>query len=166
MIELHNTLPEADNLPNNPTEYVKTVKKLDNHFIPRQNKRYERHIFRSCSQNETESTGQYVSQPWQLATTCEFHDTQDEIVDQVIDRCNSKKLRKRLLKERDLTLDKLLEIALVIEAADHQSVKYESTRMTTMSTALVVDHHDILRVEFREYRPPKSWPASNVEMTT
>ena len=38
MIELHNTLPEPENLPDNPTEYTKTVKKLDNHFIPRQNK--------------------------------------------------------------------------------------------------------------------------------
>ena len=69
MIELHNTSPEHENLQNNSTEYTKTVKKLDSHFIPKQNKRYERHVLRSCSQNNTESTRQYVSPRQQLATT-------------------------------------------------------------------------------------------------
>ena len=60
-----------------------------------------------------------------LSKTCEFHDNKDEIVDQIIEKCKSKKLRKRLLKEHELTLDKLLEIAMIMETTDRQSGQYD-----------------------------------------
>uniref|UniRef100_A0A7M5XNH5 Endonuclease n=1 Tax=Clytia hemisphaerica TaxID=252671 RepID=A0A7M5XNH5_9CNID len=130
--------------------------------------RYERHVFRSCSQNNTESTGQYVSRLRQLATTCEFHDTQDEIVDQVIGGCNSKKLRKRLLKEHNLSLDKLLEIALVLETADHQSVKYDTGKPHQHNKPVEEESDDaddgdnVNRISDR--RPPR-YPKSRISKT-
>ena len=98
---------------------------LDNHFIPKQNKRYERHIFRSSHQKSDETISQYVTRLRTLSKSCEFPDVNDELVDQVIEKSHSKKLRKRLLKERDLTLDKLLELSLIIENADRQAEKYD-----------------------------------------
>jgi len=60
-LELFDTLPEPENLPDNATEYQKAIIKLDNHFLLRQNKRYKRHKFRTCVQTDTESTSQYVT---------------------------------------------------------------------------------------------------------
>ena len=76
------------------------------HISKKQNKRYERyerHIFRQCSQEDEETVTQYATRLSTLSKTCEFHDNKDEIVDQIIEKCKSKKLRKRLLKEHELT---------------------------------------------------------------
>ena len=45
--------------------------------------------------------------------------------DQFIDKCLSKPLRRRLLREPDLKLDKLLAIARATEAADRQAAMME-----------------------------------------
>ena len=124
--EIHSTLTEPA-VTDTTTVYDVACTALDNHFLPKQNKRYERHIFRSNSQMQDESISQYVTRLRTLAKSCEFPDVDDELVDQVIEKCYSKKLRKRLLKERDLTLDKLLEISLIIESADRQAIHYEDS---------------------------------------
>lgn len=64
-----------------------------------------------------------------LAKTCEFHDTSDEIVDQVIEKCCSKKLRKRLLREPNIDLDKMLEIAQISETTDRQVKQYTNNKL-------------------------------------
>ena len=51
---------------------------------------------------------QYVIQIRTLDITCHLRDPTDKIVDKVIEECNSKKLREWLLKEHELTLEKLL----------------------------------------------------------
>ena len=48
------------------------------------------------------------------------------MVDQIIEKCCSNKLRKRLLRENDLKLAKLLELAQIIEATDKQAQQYSS----------------------------------------
>ena len=62
-----------------------------------------------------------------LAKTCEFADAPDTIVDQIIEKCTSSKLRKRLLREKDLTLDKTLEIAQIMESTDRLMEKYNNS---------------------------------------
>ena len=79
------------------------------------------------AQKESEPISQYVTRLRTLGKTCEFHDIDDEIVDQIIEKCASRKLRKRLLKEQDLALLKLCQIATIIEAADHQAEQYTNT---------------------------------------
>lgn len=59
--------------------------------------------------------------------TCEFGDTkEDAIRDQIIDKCKSYDLRRRFLREKDLKLDKLLDIGRSYEAADMCAAKMES----------------------------------------
>ena len=116
-----------ETLPSNSeaTTYKQVCDLLTQHFTPKKNKRYERHIFRLCGQTSDENINQYVTKLRGMAKFCEFHDQSDEIVDQVIEKCHSNKLRKRLLKEADLTLDKLIETAQVIEATDLQIQQYD-----------------------------------------
>ena len=116
---------------NDPVDtYERLVQALDKYFLPKQNKRYERHIFRQCNQKEDESIAQYATRLAILAKTCEFADVQDEIVDQVIEKCRSHKLRKRLLRETELDLTKTIKIAQIAEAMEVQSREYKKD-MTT-----------------------------------
>ena len=41
-------------------------------------------LFHGCSQTENETISQYVTRLRRLAKTCDFADTNDELVDQVI----------------------------------------------------------------------------------
>lgn len=162
--ELFDTLPEPD-LPAETNVYKIACTKLDTYFLPRKNKRYERHVFRTCVQKDTnESIAQYVTRLRSLAKTCEFHDTDDEIVDQVIEKCNSRKLRKRLLKEHDLTLAKLCEIAAIIEAADHQAEQYKNTQPTDTIVNDESDNDEVNRISNRTHRI--RFPKSSISRQT
>ena len=67
-----------------------------------------------------------------LIKTCNYAaDIQnDAIRDQVIDHCYSSKLRKRLLRERELTLEKLQDI----EAAEQQSAEFENASVNRVTS--------------------------------
>lgn len=84
--------------------YKDTVEALMAHFF---NKRYERVLFRQINQEARESSDNFVTRLRKLAESCDFHDVEDAIVDQFIEKCCSSSLRRKLLQEQDLTLEKL-----------------------------------------------------------
>ena len=94
---------------------------LDNYFSPKENKRFERFKFRQLSQESSENVDSFVTKLKKLASTCEFADISDAIIDQVIEKCSSSKLRRKLLETDDLTLDKLLSIARAMELSESQA---------------------------------------------
>ena len=68
----------------------------------------------------------YVTRLRTLSKTCEFGTSLDEMIrDQIIEKCASNALRRRLLRERELTLDNLLLIARSFELADRQALEIE-----------------------------------------
>ena len=100
---------------------------MKTYFKPKANVPYERHVFRQSSQKEDETVEQYATRLKKLALTCEFGDTkEDAIRDQIIDKCKSYDLRRRFLREKDLKLDKLLDIGRSYEAAGMCAAKMES----------------------------------------
>ena len=106
------------------TDYKTAVDKLNQYFPPRKNTSYNRHIFRQEKQKEGETISQFVTRLRQLAIFCDFpaESIDSFIQDQVIDNCSSTKLRTKLLAERDLTLDRMLDIAAqAMEASESQS---------------------------------------------
>ena len=113
--EIFSTLPE----PLDTLELVLTV--LETYFSPQVNIRYERVLFRQIKQESGETTDSYVTRLRKLAETCEFHDADDAILDQVIEKCYSSELRRKALQEKNLTLDKLLQLARAMEAANRQA---------------------------------------------
>ncbi len=107
-------------------DYDVALTKLNDYFTPKKNVPYERHIFRQAVQEQGESVDSFVSRLKQLAVTCDFGDHKDDFIrDQVIDKCTSTALRRRLLREKDLTLSILQDIARTMEAADQQAAKME-----------------------------------------
>ena len=93
------------------TVYEITKRTLTQHFTPHSNIPYERHVFRSMSQQTSESVEQFISRLRIQAETCEFGDrvaVNEQIPDQVIDKCLSHSLRRKLLeKGRTLELDRV-----------------------------------------------------------
>ena len=67
---------------------------LDKYFESKVNVRYERFI------TIIRVTGFIFTRLRKLASTCEFHDVEDVSIDQIIEKCSSHKLRKKLLQEK------------------------------------------------------------------
>ena len=99
--------------------YEETLKILEEHFVPKKNVSYERHLFRQLAQNTDETTDQFVCRLRQRSVNCDFGVTEnDQIRDQLIDKCQSTHLRRKLLEKEKLTLDDALKIARAQEAVE------------------------------------------------
>ena len=88
----------------------------------------ERHQFCQAKQEESETTHQFVTRFFQLSENCTFGTSKEEqIRDQLIDKCRSHDLRKKLLAVNGkLTLEKARDFARSMEAAEIQVRSIES----------------------------------------
>ncbi|KAL9986226.1 hypothetical protein ACROYT_G000337 [Oculina patagonica] len=109
--------------------YQKVKATLNKYFKPQANVPYERLCFRETSQLANETIEQFVTRLRQKAQTCEFGDgaaVDEQIRDQVISKCLSHELRRKLLqKGRALTLPQLREIARSMEESEKQARSIE-----------------------------------------
>ena len=114
-------------LPGDLSKYEDATVALTNYFQPSSNVPYERHVFRSTEQRESETIEQYVTRLRQKAETCDFNDMEQQIRDQVIEKCSSNILRKKFLeKGKDLTLTILREIARAYETSAAQVANFSN----------------------------------------
>ena len=117
--DIYETLTEVQG---DDDEYVNAVRALDDYFQPRTNIPYERHLFRQLHQRDNESVDQFVTRLRQQADFCSFEDQKDDnIRDQLIDKCKSAILRKQLLEKREVSLLQALEMARAKEVAERQA---------------------------------------------
>ena len=115
-----------ETLPDTGEDYKTALEKLNEHFNPSKNIPFERHVFRQATQGPEESIDAFVTRLRTLARTCQFDTSLDGMIrDQVIEKCTSNALRRRLLREQDLTLNNLLSIARSFELADRQALEIE-----------------------------------------
>ena len=98
--EIFETLPTIE-AGEELNEYEAAVKMLDEYFLPKANIPYERHVFRQMKQESSESVDQFVIRLTHQAENCNFGSQQTkQIRDQVIDRCRSSGLRRKLLERK------------------------------------------------------------------
>ena len=95
---------------------------------------YERYIFKQGSQRKDENTINFVTRLKSLAETCNFTNTSDAVKDQFISSCCSKKLKQKLLREKDINLEKCIEIA-----RDSEIAKVQADEMKTNEESLPVN---------------------------
>ena len=114
-------------LDNTGEDYDAAIKVLDEQFLVKKNIAFERHVFRQTMQNVGESIDNYVMRLKSMVKSCEFdkYSNDEAIKDQLIDKCTSKRLRRSLLKEPNLTLEKAREIARIMEATEEQAAAIE-----------------------------------------
>lgn len=108
-------------------EYIAALTMLDRKFLPQVNESYERHRFRRMKQTEDETVEQYIVRLKYQASLCNFGARiDDDIRDQVIDGCRSSEIRTKLLERgRDLTLERVREIAAAYEMSHRQAKDIE-----------------------------------------
>ena len=115
--------PGAGEEENEATEFDKTVLTLNAYFVTKINEPYERHVFRNIAQQEGETVDQFIAKLRKQAENCNFANADVDIRDQVIDKCRSSALRRKLLGKENLTLKKVQDLARAMEAVDLQSKK-------------------------------------------
>ena len=129
MQDVYFTFPPARQPGQGETVYTVAIEQLDQYFTPQVNVPYKRHTFRMMTQLPTESVDQFVTRLREKVDCCEFGETADEnIRDQVIEKCLSNRLRRKLLEGgRNLTLHDLETIARAMEASDRQVGNIENS---------------------------------------
>ena len=109
MQDVYYTFPEAQEPGEGETVYTAAMEQVDQYFMPQVNVPYERHLFRTIAQLPAHERAEY----------CEFS---ENIRDQVVKKCVSKRLQRKILeKGRELTLEQLQNTARSMEASDRQA---------------------------------------------
>ncbi|XP_063412611.1 uncharacterized protein K02A2.6-like [Mytilus trossulus] len=122
--DVYYTLVERDP-GEHETVYEVTVEILNNHFTPQVNNSFHRNQFRAMEQKPQETIEQYITRLRQKVIYCNFGNVDEAICDQVIDKCSSKRLRRKLLERHNVTLHQLSETAQAMEAAEKQATSIE-----------------------------------------
>ena len=87
------------------------LKVLENYFLPKRNVVYERYVFNSCIQVPEETVDCYVNRLRKLAASCQFGALAEEMIrDRLVIGIQDKGTKARLLREKDLSLDKALDM--------------------------------------------------------
>ncbi|XP_023312364.1 uncharacterized protein K02A2.6-like [Anoplophora glabripennis] len=122
--EIYYNLPGAHVSMVNPGDidvYKIAVEKLDNYFAPKQSKIYERHIFRLLKQEPEEKLEKFLVRLRNQAEKCKFSNPEENLMDQIVEKCYSADLRKKILTIGDtITLDTIITEANAIEAVGRQ----------------------------------------------
>ena len=92
-------------------KYNDTIIRLDEYFKRKKNITYKRHLFKQTKQHKNENSSNYITRLRRNTEACEFGNTNIEIRDQFVVHCVSSSLKKTLLRDGELSLEKLLEIA-------------------------------------------------------
>ncbi|KAL7851936.1 hypothetical protein SRHO_G00177210 [Serrasalmus rhombeus] len=115
-IEVYNTFLFREGEDKDKFEDV--LKKFDAHCSPKKNETYERYVFRSRTQQQHEPFDNFLTDLKLKAQTCNFDTLRDSMIrDQIVFGVSDKKMRERLLREAELTLEGAIKICQASELA-------------------------------------------------
>lgn len=129
------TLPEEEGRGNSVSnEYGIFLNKLDEFFIQKRSKRFERHIFRGLKQKEGEKFDKFVLRLRSQSLKCEWSLGQmnDNIVDQIVEGCLQEKLRAKIM-EKDLDLEEAVQLGNSVETMIEQQKQFKDFGHTSKS---------------------------------
>lgn len=131
---------EEDDSDKSKDEFEKAVKKLDAYFMKQKNYTYERHVFRNVCQKPNEPFDQFIIRLRKQASRCNFKTlADDQIKDQIIEKCRSSKLKEKVLEAGDkLTLTETIEMGLALETV-LETVKVFQATPTLFSPVNKID---------------------------
>ena len=103
-------------------DYDAAKRRLAEFYEPQVNIIAERFFFRQRRQEAQEPTAGYVAALRRLAVNCAFGSMSDDIIrDQVVEATVHPELRERFLRDRALTLDRVLEVAEAFERSRREA---------------------------------------------
>ena len=119
--------------------------KYESRCVPQCNETYERYLFNKREQEPGESIDQYCAALMRLSEYCGFATLRDSLIrDRLILGIKNDRVRKKLLEEKNLTLDKALDILRTTELAE--------IRTSEISTEEV----NVNRIKLRKTKYPHS----------
>lgn len=124
--EIYYNLPGAHAEPKNDDGkdvdvYKIAVQKLNEYFYPKQSKIYERHLFRLTKQEEGEKFEKFLVRLRNQAAKCNFTNPEEHLIDQIVEKCTSVELRKKILLVGDsINLHIIISEANALEAVNRQ----------------------------------------------
>lgn len=106
------------------------LKRLTDEFESKRNIIYERFIFNSCTQLPDERFDRYLSRLRELISTCKYKTLEAEMLrDRIVIGIQDSETQQRLLREKDLTLEKAITICRSSETATHQAQRMEHAQV-------------------------------------
>ncbi|XP_070378979.1 uncharacterized protein [Dermacentor albipictus] len=121
-IEIFNTLSFAEG--EDKADYATVIKKFDDYFKLQTNEVHERYIFRKRVQSQGEPFEHFLRDLKQQARACNFGALQDSMVrDQIVYGTNDDKVREKLLRDCELTLQKAEHVC---KAAETSALRQET----------------------------------------
>lgn len=105
------------------------VNKFENYFNPEKNVTYERHMFLIRDKKENETMDNYITDLRDLSTTCEFEHLTDSLITSklILGLKSDIDLQNKLIRTKNLTLGKAVEICRVAERTKEQLEKISAT---------------------------------------
>ena len=102
-------------------DYDLVVRKFTDYCIPRKNVIYERFKFNARNQAEGESIDAYVTDLRLKGSSCEYRDFLEELIrDRLVIGILDKRLKEKMLRDRELTLTTAVAICKAAETAHEQ----------------------------------------------
>ena len=116
-IDVYNTFSFEVDTPN----YDTVVAKFESYCNPKKNETYERFVFNSRNQAAGESFEAFLTDVKTKAKTCGFGVLKDSMVrDRIVLGVTSQRVRERLLREEELSLDTAVKICKAAEITQKQ----------------------------------------------
>lgn len=134
--EIFYNLPGAD-VEEDPTNeeldiYKIALEKLDEYFSPKQSRVYERHLFRLIKQEKEEKFEKFLVRLRKQADNCQFSNLEEQLIDQITEKCASTDLRKKILTMGDsVTLTQIAMEANSLETIERQLCEFVENQPST-----------------------------------
>ena len=144
-VKIYNTFIYADGEDRNKLNTIR--KKFSDYFTPRRNVVFERYQVWRLTQAAGESIDAFVTKFRLQAQSCEFGEQETTLMrDRIVLTCPDSRLQERLLREADLTLDKVLALCRAAEITQQQlyAIKTGSDQPSSTLTSIeaVSNQHD------------------------
>lgn len=137
---IFNNLPDIDPNVSAFNDIFKiAIDKLNNYFLPKKCRTYERLKFRGISQGE-DNFDEFLLKLRTQASKCELKGEAFELymIDQIVEKCKSEEMRKRLL-EKERSLDEVIRTAKAFELSSQQSKLYKSNEPSSSINIVTKD---------------------------
>ena len=106
---------------------------VEKHCVGETNVIYERYVFNNRIQETHETVDTYATAPRSLAKSCDFGSLKDDLIrDRIVCGIRDNAMRKRLLQESSLTLNKCMDICRAVEST---VTKIFLTRLPSQTTS-------------------------------
>ena len=153
--------------PENPMKFDLVTKKFELYCTPRKNVTISRHNFFTYKQTEGQTFSEFVTQLRSLSDECEFETLKHSLIkDMIVCGTLDNKLRERLLREANLTLDNAIKLGhaaaetkkhiKALKSSTEQSVNEVRARLKADSQSSMIN-----KCKYCSYNHPRGMLSVN-----